>query len=115
MPAGCVGESRLAAHPETYVAPNHGYFAYDLIRFPAVTVDWHIVDQFGDAFLGQESCDQNVRVRKIHLAHSRVRQLRTNLEAPTLLIIDQGGKDGWRVEIRVGEEVDRAVCSNERD
>src|SRR5215472_12759677 len=115
MPARCIGESRLAAHPETYIAPNHGYFAHDLIRFPAVTVDWHIVGQFRHSFLGQESCDQNVRVRKIHLADSQVSQQRTNFETPTLLVIHQGGKDGWRVEVRVGEEIDRAVHSNEPD
>src|SRR5712671_7557870 len=101
MSARCVRESRLTAHLETHITPNHRYFAYDLIRFPAVIVDWHVVRQFGHAFLGQEPCDQNVRVRKIHLANPCIRELRTNLEAPTLLIIKEGGKNGRRVEIRV--------------
>src|ERR1700680_3274991 len=101
MPACCVRESRLAAHLETYIAPNHGYLAHDLIRFPAVVIDRHVVHEFGHAFLGEEPCDQNVRVRKIHLANPCVRELRTNLEATTLLIIEEGGKNGRRVEIRV--------------
>src|SRR5258708_5339999 len=115
MPARRVGESWLAAHVETYIAANHGYFAHDLIRFPAVMIDWHVVRQFGHAFLGQEPCDQNVRVRKIHLANPCVRELRTNLEAPTLLIIKEGGKNRRRVEIRVRQKVDRAIHSNEPD
>src|SRR5580704_18539341 len=101
MTASCVSESRLTAHLETHIAPNHGYFAYDLIRFPAVVVDWHVVRQFGHAFLGQKPCDQNVRFRKIHLAHTRVGELRTNLETSTVLIVQQTGKNGWRVKVRV--------------
>src|SRR5260370_9763173 len=100
MPTRCVGESWLAAHLETHIAPNHSYLAHDLIRFPAVTVDWHIVRQFGHAFVSQEPRDQNVRVGKIHLTHPRIRQLGTNLEAPALLVLDKSAKDGCRAALR---------------
>ncbi len=115
MPTRCVGESWLAAHLETHIAPNHSYLAHDLIRFPAFTVDWHIVRQFGHAFVSQEPRDQNVRVWKIHLTYPRIRELGTNLEAPALLIVEKSGKDGWRVEVRVAQKIDRAVHTNERD
>src|SRR5258708_28401902 len=103
MPARCGGESRLAAHPETHIAPNHGYFPHDLIRPPSEAVDRHVVRQFGHAVLGQEPGDENARVRKIHLAHARIRELGTNLEAPTLLIVYQSSIDSERRKIPVGE------------
>src|SRR5580658_6709765 len=115
MAARGVRESRLTGHLETHIAPNHGHFAYDLIRFPAVIVDWHVVRQFGHAFVGQKPCDQNVRLRKIHLAHARVRELRTNLETSTVSVVQQSGKNGWRVEVRVAKKIDRTVHSNEPD
>src|SRR5436190_3592259 len=115
MPTRGIGESWLAAHLETYIAPNHSYLAHDFIRFAAVTVDWHIVSQFGHALVSQEPCDQNVRVGKIHLTHPGIRELGSNLEAPALLIVEKSGKDGWRVEVRVAQKIDRAVHTNERD
>src|SRR6476660_3044634 len=113
MAARGVRESRLAAHLETHIAPNHRYFAYDLIRFLAVVVDWHVVRQFGHAFLGQKPCDQNVRLWKIHLAHPCFRELRTNLETATVLIVQQSRKNSWRVEVRVAQKIDRTVHSND--
>src|SRR5215471_6570997 len=115
MPARCVRESRLTPHLEAHIAANHRYFAYDLIRVSAVAVDWHVVRQFGHAFLGQKPSDQNVRLRKIHLAHTRVRELRTNLEMSTVLIVQQSGKNGWRVEVRIAQKIDRTVHSNQPD
>ena len=58
MATRCVGESWLAAHLETHIAPNHGYLAHDFIRLAAVTVDWHIVSQFGHALVSEEPRDQ---------------------------------------------------------
>src|SRR5258706_1962305 len=105
MAATCIREPRLAPHLEPHLPPNHRYFAYDLIRFPAVIVDWHVVRQFGHAFLCQKPCDQNVRLRKIHLAHTCVRELRTNLETSTALIVQQSGKNGWRVEVWIAQKI----------
>jgi hypothetical protein len=39
----------------------------------------------------------------------------TNFETASFLVIKQCSKDGWRIEIRVAQKIDRAIHSHERD
>ena len=109
MPTPRIIKSRLAPHLETDLAPDHRYRADNLIRLLAVSCDRHVVSQLGHTFVRKKSREQNVRVRQIQLSYPPFFELRLNLKTATFLIVEQRGKHGGRIEIRVAEKVDGTV------
>src|SRR5215469_5282853 len=109
MSPRCVIETRLATHFEMYIASDDGDTSDDLVGLLCVLFYWHVVRQLSHAFFGEKSRDQNICFRQIQLTHAHVRQQWPNLETSSLLVIKHGSKDCRGVEIRVAEEIDRAV------
>jgi len=88
MCARCVVKTRLAAHLEVNLPPDHRHRPNNLIRLLRICRDRHIVSQLGHTFFRKESREQNVRVRQVKLAYPRVRQLRLNLKISAPFIVE---------------------------
>src|SRR6185369_12753007 len=56
----CVVKPRLASHCEIYVTLNHRDPANDLIRLFSVVLNWHVVGEFRDSFIGEKAGQQNI-------------------------------------------------------
>src|SRR5215471_12095539 len=98
-----------------YVASDHGYHANDLIRLLVIGLNGHVIGQLGDTFLRKESRQQNVGIRQVQLAYANVFQLRRNLEAAALLVVEHCRKHRRRIEFWIAKEIDRTVHAYQCD
>ena len=82
--------------------------------FPVV-FDRHVIRQLDDPFFSKKSREQNVCVRQIKLAHSYVRELRSDLKGAAFLVIEQGSEYCRGIKLRVTEKIDRAIHADQRN
>jgi hypothetical protein len=69
----------------------------------------HTVRNLCHPVRGQKARQEDIGIREIQLFLARVYQPRRNLKPPALLPVEQGGKDGGRVEVGKGHKVDGAI------
>lgn len=62
----------------------------DLILLGCVLLDRHVIRQLGHSFLSQEARQEDVCVRQIQLAYSRIRKAKFDLKADTLALARAG-------------------------
>jgi len=107
-------ESRLAVQLEAHLTahhPNHPYQAMPIGN--PVPRDRHEVDDLTYTISAQEPGDQDRRPRQVQLPGHVVGVDRPDPEMTALPRIQQRREDGWRVEPRCAEPVDRAVVSHQ--
>src|SRR5712692_3655132 len=77
--------------------------------------DGHKVGNLSYSVKREKTCDENIRLREIKLLLSQTWCIsRSNTEKTTFLDIEQGTKDGGRVETRQATPVDRAIYTYQR-
>src|SRR5262249_14578 len=111
-----VVESRLAFEPEAH-GPAHGpHNANDLVHLPAAAhvLDRHEVDHFADTLGAKKARQQHVAVGQVHLLVLSLVEAR-DLEEASFALIENGGKNAWRVELRKATPVDRTIHAHQRD
>jgi hypothetical protein len=109
-----VVEARIAEHPEAHLAAYGPHAAED--RAVATRLlHGHEVGDLGDARVGQEAGQEDVRVRQVELLRPHLAEDRLDPEAAAALVVEERREDARRVELRKAEEVDRAIGACERD
>ena len=98
-----------------YIPSDHRDRPDDLIWLRCVPLDWHVIRQLYHSFLSQESRQEDVCVRQVQLAYSRIRKAGFDLKAATLVFIEQGSKDRWGIEFWITEKVNRSIHAYKRD
>jgi hypothetical protein len=98
-----------------HISSDHLYRSDDLIWLCCVLFDRHVIRQLGHPFLSREARQEDVCVRQVQLAYSRIRKARFDLKAATLVLIEQGSKDRWGIEFWVTEKVNRSIHAYKRD
>src|SRR5215472_15113797 len=98
-----------------HVSSDYRDRSNDLIWLCSVLLDRHVIRQLGHSFLSQEARQEDVCVRQIQLAYSRIRKGGFDLKAATLVLIEQGSKDRWGIEFWVTEKVNRSIHAYKRD
>jgi hypothetical protein len=86
-----------------------------VISGAALGADRHIVDDFADAFRGQESRDQDVRLGPIELLMSDFVVCGTDRESAPLVIVEDRREQTGRVKMRETKPVNRTGFANQRD
>jgi hypothetical protein len=76
--------------------------------------DGHEVRHLGETRPVQGASQQNVRVREVQLLEGATVEARAEREVATGAVVEERGEHRRRIEVRVGEEVDRPVPSDER-
>jgi hypothetical protein len=77
--------------------------------------DRHEVAHLGNSLLGEEARHEDVRVRQVELFVPHSIKIRVNVEAPTLMLVEQAGENRWRIKSRKAHEVDRCSFSYQSD
>lgn len=77
--------------------------------------DRHEVGYLRDAMFREETGDQNVGIREVQLLRSYLIEFRLNTEEPTLVGIEQGSKDGRRIELWKAKEINRSRDTDQRN
>src|SRR5262249_31364886 len=105
-----VVESRLAFELEAH-GPAHGpHDANDLVHLLAVAhvLNRHEVDDFADTLRAKKARQQHVAVGQVHLLVLSLVKAR-DFEEASFALIENGGENAWRVELRKATPVDRTV------
>ena len=63
----------------------------------------------------KEARQQDICIRQIKLTYAHIPELRSNLKSAAPSIVEERSKNGWRIEIRVAQEINRAVHPHQRD
>src|SRR5262245_28269816 len=108
-------EAGPATHRQMHIASDHRHPSDDLIRLFTVLFNRHVVRQLDDAFFGKKARKQDICLRQIELTDPHVREIVSNFKAAAALIVEERGKNRWRIEIRIAQEIDRAVHADQRD
>jgi hypothetical protein len=75
----------------------------------------HTVRNLGHPVRGQKARQEDIGIREIQLFLACVAQPWRNLKPSALLPVEQGGKNGGRVEVGKGHKVDRAIHPHQGD
>src|SRR3712207_4037715 len=104
-------ESRRTFHPEFHLSAYHLDPADQLVAALAVHggVDRHVVRDLRDPFGCEEAGDKDVGVRPVELFAGDALRNRGDLEASTLLVVEDGREDARGVEVRHAQPVDRPI------
>src|ERR1700722_5110510 len=114
MRGACVVEAGCATNTEFNFAFEYMNIADDLVcPFLRWATDGHEIGNFGDALLGQESCDQDVGVRQIDLLGAHRCDLRSDFKTAAFFLIEQGREYRGRIEVGKTVEIDSSVGADE--
>ena len=102
-------ERDLPAHP-----PDPSDQSTMVAGLPRLVVERHQVEDLGDPGLRQVAGDEHGGVGQVHLLGHRVVTDRGDGEPPALLVVQQGGEHGRRIEARTAEPIHRAVGRDQR-
>ena len=86
---------------------NHGDPSYNMAVI-VVLDDRHKVGYLRDAMFREETRNQYVGIREVKLLGSHMIESRLNAEEPALVGIEQGSKDGRRIELWKAKEINRS-------
>ena len=85
-----------------------------LVRHRADATDRHVILDLAHAVVVQEAGDEDVGVRPVELLVPEVVAGRGDAEAAALSVVQDGGEDAGRIEVRQAEPVDGAVHPHQR-
>ena len=111
VPFAGVVEGRGALHPERHLAPHHPDPPDELVVAVPVLggANGHVVDELPDTLGREEARNEDVRIRPVELLVRAPLRFGRYLEAPTLLVVQDGREDARRVEVREAQPVYGAV------
>ena len=101
-------ERRPAFHAEPEDASNRGDASYELETVLAsrdCPARGHEVGELGSPVRSEKPCDQDVGLGPIELLACHVIADRRDLEAPSLPVVQDPGKDAWAVKTRHAEPI----------
>jgi hypothetical protein len=83
--------------------------------YVASLLDRHAIRQLGHSLLSQEARQEDLCVRQVQLAYSRIRKTGFDFKAATLVPLEQGSEDRWGIEFWVTERVKQSIRAYKRD
>src|SRR4029077_9155898 len=93
---------------------NHSDSPDQLLRYSAAASDGHVILHLAHAICMQKTRNENGGIRPIELLVNDLVPRQGNPKAPAFPVIQNCGKDAWRIEVRQAEPVDRAVHPHQR-
>jgi hypothetical protein len=95
VPVTGVIEGGRTLHPEGHLSADHLDPPDQLVAPVAVrgAADRHVVRDLRDPFGREEAADEDVGVRPVELLAGNALRSRGYLEAPALLVVEDGGED----------------------
>ena len=117
MAPASVIEGGAATEPDAHGAFDAAHPAAKMSNPGRIRANPHgnKIFQFGDAIGKQEPCHQYVGGRPIELFLPHLIADGANLEAASLIVIQNCSKDAWRVEVGVTILIDGAIHANQGD
>ena len=111
--AGVV-EGGAALHVKRDAAADDADSPDQFLRHRAGAADRHVILDLTHAVVVQKARDEDVGVRPVELLVPEIVAGRGNPEAPALLVVQDGGEDARRIEVRQTQPVDGAIHPHQR-